>query len=365
MIGNLTQIQSNLSILQNLAWIDRQTSAIFLEFSVFNVNINLFAYITILFEKLPTGNLIKSARIYPLSLLESNGSLLSMRIVFNIIFMILISCLIINEIRLMFKTGLSSYFRNLWNFVELAIIAFSWAAFSLYLYRLAGTNKILKKFKKSSNQNVYIRLDYMSFCNDTLGMCLAFCAFFGTFRFLKLLRFNTRITIFMIAFKKCFHELVGFMFIFLLTWMSFAQAFYLLFNDKLISNSTIVKTMETCFEILLGKFQSDQILKFHPFLGTLTFTVYNIVMVFLLINIFVTILSDGLSKIRHGTNQDECEEQKQNEPDIIGFLKMKLEFFSVKKKLDKFNNPKYVEKNYEKDFMASMNKLEKVRLNNF
>ena len=40
-----------------------------------------------------------------------------------------------------------------------------------------------------------------------------------------------------------------------------------------------------------------------------------------MINIFVTILSDGLSKIRHGSNEDECEEQKQNEPDLIGYLK--------------------------------------------
>ena len=96
MTGNLKQIQSNLSILQNLSWIDRQTSAVFLEFSIFNVNINLFSYVTILFEKLPTGNLIKSSRIYPMSLLESNGSYVSMRLAFNITFMILITCLIIN-----------------------------------------------------------------------------------------------------------------------------------------------------------------------------------------------------------------------------------------------------------------------------
>lgn len=369
MTGNLKQIQSNLSILQNLSWIDRQTSAVFLEFSIFNVNINLFSYVTILFEKLPTGNLIKSSRIYPMSLLESNGSYVSMRLAFNITFMILITCLIINEIRILIKAGPSSYFKNIWNYLELSIIAFSWAAFSLYLYRVVATNKILKQLKNNSSDNTYIRLDYLSSCNDTLGMCLAFCAYFGTFRFLKLLRFNTRITIFMIAFKKCLNELIGFMFIFSLTWMSFAQIFYLLFNDKLISNSTIVKTMETCFEILLGKFQSDLILRYHPFLGTLTFTAYNLVMVFILINIFVTILSDGLSKIRHGSNEDECEEQKQNEPDLIGYLKSKLDFISsIRKNKAEFDIPKpdeYIEKNYEKDFLTSLNRLEKVIFSSF
>lgn len=48
--GNLAYLKGNLSQLQQMGWIDRQTRAVFVEFAVYNPNINLIMVSTILAE---------------------------------------------------------------------------------------------------------------------------------------------------------------------------------------------------------------------------------------------------------------------------------------------------------------------------
>jgi hypothetical protein len=66
--GKLSYIQGNLSLLQQMHWIDRQTRAIFVEFSAYNPNINMVMVTEILFAFLPSGNIISVARFDPLNL---------------------------------------------------------------------------------------------------------------------------------------------------------------------------------------------------------------------------------------------------------------------------------------------------------
>lgn len=355
---DLNEIQSDLNILQNLSWIDRQTSALFVEFSLFNPNINLFSYCSILFEILPTGNLIKSAKFYPMNLYESkNDSFVSFRMTFNVFFVILITALIINESVSILKSGFLNYFRNIWNYVELNIIGFSFASLVMFLYRLYAINKI-SKLIKNKEESTYIRLEYLSYCNETLSLCLGFCAFFGTIRFLKLLRFNSRIMVFMNAFRKSLPELAGFFLVFCLVYACFSQTFYFLFNDKIVINSTVLKSFETCFLILLGKFNAIEILSISPLLGLSLFVSYNIIMAFVVLNLMISILCDSFSEIRLDNYEND------NDPDLVEYLKscFKIKFFSDKSSNEQNNQPVYIEKNFQHDFKNLFIRLDKVRI---
>jgi polycystin 1L2 len=75
----LEELQNNLTALQQMNWIDRQTRAVFIEFSLYNPNIKLFSYCTILFEILPTGNIISSSRFEPINLLDLKSEFLSFK----------------------------------------------------------------------------------------------------------------------------------------------------------------------------------------------------------------------------------------------------------------------------------------------
>jgi hypothetical protein len=225
----------------------------------------------------------------------------------------------INEIRLIIRER-KEYFKQFYSYIELIIIAFSWSAFAMYIYRLYSSYKIfdsLKKSKKNDNglMDVSLNLQYLSYCNDLLFFFMGICASFGTIRFIKLLRFSKRVVVFILAFKSSFNELLSFIIISFIFWLGFVQFFYFIFHDKTKEFSTLVSCMETLFQVILGKFEVRSIINANPFFGSLFFIIYNIMVVFVLASFFVSILLDYFSLIRTSNDLDK------NDPEIIEYIK--------------------------------------------
>ena len=72
--GSLSFLQGNLSQLQQLNWIDKNTRAVFAEFSAYNTNINLVMVASILVEFLESGAILMSAKFQPLNLFGEIGT---------------------------------------------------------------------------------------------------------------------------------------------------------------------------------------------------------------------------------------------------------------------------------------------------
>lgn len=68
--GKMSQMLSNISALRQLSWLDMQTRAVIIQMSLYNPNVNLFVFVTILVEFIPTGALYPSARVEPISLIN-------------------------------------------------------------------------------------------------------------------------------------------------------------------------------------------------------------------------------------------------------------------------------------------------------
>ena len=101
--GNTTQIQADFQVMQQNNWIDRQTRAVFLEYPLYNANINLFAYCLVLFEFLPTGTIVSSFRFDPINLLSLQQSVFSFSLIISIVYMCIVFVVSLNEIRKMIK----------------------------------------------------------------------------------------------------------------------------------------------------------------------------------------------------------------------------------------------------------------------
>jgi polycystin 1L2 len=65
--GRLIDIQSNLSELHQLEWIDNQTRAVIIELSLYNPNVELFTSVIFLVEFLSTGGAYPSLRFEPMN----------------------------------------------------------------------------------------------------------------------------------------------------------------------------------------------------------------------------------------------------------------------------------------------------------
>ena len=68
--GKSKQMLTNISALRQLSWLDMQTRAVIIQMSLYNPNVNLFVFVTVLVEFIPTGALYPSARVEPISLMN-------------------------------------------------------------------------------------------------------------------------------------------------------------------------------------------------------------------------------------------------------------------------------------------------------
>jgi hypothetical protein len=239
------------------------------------------------------------------------------------------------------------YFKQFYNYIELMIVAFSWAAFSMYLYRLYSSYEVYNLLKKSKKdftqtaqmssfiQSAFINLQYISYCNDVLQIFLGFCAAFGTIRFIKLLRFNKKIIIFIQAFSRSIKDLLSFGLLFIILWLSFVQTMYLIFNEKSVQFASLVTSMETLFQLILGKFDVLPIIKANVFFGSIFYLLYNVLVVFMLINIFLSILTDHYNEARMSNDLDK------EDPELFNYFKSVLGSVLKKKNGKENRNPVY------------------------
>ena len=65
--GRLADLQSNLSQLHHLGWIDTQTRAVIIQMSLYNPNVQLFTSVTLLVEFLATSSLEPRSHFQPVS----------------------------------------------------------------------------------------------------------------------------------------------------------------------------------------------------------------------------------------------------------------------------------------------------------
>ncbi|RNA15513.1 polycystic kidney disease 1-like 2 [Brachionus plicatilis] len=300
--NSLEQIQTDLENLEKLSWIDAHTRGVFYEFQVYNPYLNLFAYCTILLEIIPTGKIIKTIFFEPVILFEPSNSFAAFIIAINIIFLIFTIFFMIKEIRLIIKQKLD-YLKNFWNYVEWTIFVFTWFTFSMYLYRLYAKEDLIDKIK--SHKEKVIKLQMVCYWNGMMSVCLGFLSFLGTLKFLKLLRFNRSIKEFMVTMRLCGNDLINFSLLFLFIWGAFSQLIYLEMHDKAKSFSTIISTFESTFLMTLNKLYKEIYVERDSLLISVVTIFFYIVVVFSLLSIFITIITDNFSKSARATDSDE------------------------------------------------------------
>lgn len=326
--------------LEKLNWIDSKTRALFIQYSLYNPNINLFSFCNILFELLPTGNLIKSAQFYSINLFES-GTYSLLDSLFGVFFMVFIVFFMIKEIRIALKQGYKDYLKQFWVYVEWTMFAFSWASFSIYFYKLYAKNDLTKRFKNKEP----INLQMLSYWNDLFEICLGFVSFFGILKFLKLLRFNSVICCLAHTLRLCLNDVPSLGFIFFVLWTSFVQIIYLIFYQKSQAFSTIVKTFESTFTIILGNLNKDLYNGQNSAIGILASVFFNLSIVFVLVNLIVSIITENFDLVRKDTSLTEQDSE------IINYLVEKSKLFlgilnprNLIGKEAKTNAPKYIDK---------------------
>jgi hypothetical protein len=120
----------------------------------------------------------------------------------------------------------------------------------------------------------------VSYVNALLTFLLGFCSFFGTIRFLHLCRLSSRLSLFAQTLRHAREELLSFSMMFFIVFASCVCLFYLLFNAKLSTCSSLVNTVETLFQMTLLQFDAVDLKDAASFLGPFCFSLFILLIVF-------------------------------------------------------------------------------------
>jgi hypothetical protein len=302
---NQTQLVLDLAFLQANNWMDRQTRAVFVEFSLFNPNINMFAYCYMLFEILPTGSMVKSFNFYPMTLFDGRNSWFSFSTVCALIFLVMIFILTLKQIYNI-KIHKLKYFKRVWTYLDFSLIAFSFTSFAIWLYRLWEAQSIMSILASHLNSTLtssskIVNLQMLAYWDDTLACMLSLCAALGTLKFINLLEFVPSIKKLIRAFEIGFSFTVSYTVVFSLVVFAWVQLGYIVFGNRVRDFSTFIKTLETGFLLILGKFQLNEMIEANAVWAIVFHFTFNFVAVFIFFSLFITILCEALD----AANKDE------------------------------------------------------------
>jgi polycystin 1L2 len=229
---DVSQMQQQLQQLQNEEWVDKYTRAVFIEFTVYNPQINLFGVSTLLAEFRPSGGVFTSYRFEPTMLLPYVTDVFLFQIACEIIYFSFCFYFLVKLIRALVKEKWS-YFKQFWNLIELGICAVSVGAIVVYFSKLIMVNGLTSYFKETHG-NSYMKFQYIGYWSEMYSYMIGWLVFLATMKFLKLLRFNKRISLLASTLKNASKDLLHFGIVFNIVYLAFIQLFYLTFVANIV-----------------------------------------------------------------------------------------------------------------------------------
>lgn len=291
------------SLRKNL-WLDRGTRATFIDFSVYNANINLFCIIRLLVEFPPTGGLLTSWQFQPVKLIRYISTFDFFLAACEIVFCLFILYYVVEEI-LEIHIHRLYYFRSLWNCLDVLIIGLSVSAIGINIYRTSTVDTLLKLLLE--NQNTFPNFDPLAYWQTQFNSIAAVTMFFVWLKLFKFISFNRTMNQLSTTMSRCAKDVLGFAIMFFIIFLAYAQLAYLVFGTQIDEFSTFQNSIFTQFRILLGDFDFTEVEEANRILGPVYFTTFIFFMFFILLNMFLAIINDTYSEVKSDMAQQKAE----------------------------------------------------------
>ncbi|XP_056424397.1 polycystin-2 isoform X2 [Hyla sarda] len=300
---NREEAASQIRTLKDNLWLDRGTRAVFIDFTVYNANINRFCVVRLLVEFPATGGLVTSWQFQTVKLIHYVSAFDYFLAACEIAFCIFILYYIVEEF-LEIRNHHLHYFHSLWNCLDIVIIVLSVVAISINLYKMSmetSLNKLLV------DMNVFHNFESLAYWHSQFNNVVAVTLFFALVKLFKFVNFNKTMTLLSTTMSRCAKDILGLSIMFFIIFLAYAQFAYLVFGTQVEDFSSFQDCIFTQFRIILGDFNFTEIEEANRILGPIYFTSFVFFMFFILLNMFLAIISESYSESKTDMAQQKSE----------------------------------------------------------
>lgn len=321
------------SVLSSKGWIDKYTRALFAEFTVYNPYTNFFSAVTLLTEVRATGGYHHMPKIQTLRLYRYIGPEMAFVMACEITYIAFLLYFLYKQVK-KYMHERKEYFKDTWNYLEIVVLVFSIASVGFYFARLGMTKYTLSNMKDSPD--TFVSFQYVAFLDEWVSACCSMAVFFSFLKFLRLLRFNRRMALLTQTLKQAAKPLFFFFIYFGVIFLAYVQFGFAVFSSADDNYASLHQSIVTLFGMTLGDFDFPALLQANRIFGPIFFFSYVVLILFILINVFLSIIVDTFNEV----NRDVLKQA--NDHEILSFM-MHTVKQNIGKQVGPAIKPTYVE----------------------
>ncbi|XP_077979563.1 uncharacterized protein LOC144434915 [Glandiceps talaboti] len=316
---SVNQSLGMIKYLHDNLWVDVHTRAVFLEFVVYNPIVNVYVVSFCGMEFLPTGGCLPYIKFQTITLDRYSGPWMYIVLAGEASFVGFLLYFMYREGKILIKLK-KKYFKEVWSYMEIITIALALTSVICYVYRLIVGRLLMRDYLE--DRDAYISFQYVCYWDDIYGTAVGLLLWMATVKFLKLLRFNKRMLMLTMTINEFGREVFLFLIVFGVFFMAFACFAFLMFGNALIDFASFLATIESLFSTLLGKFNFQAMVNANRILGPIFFFHYVLLVMFVLLNMFLSIINEGFSKVK------AANDKMENELEIVDFMVDRFKSFT-------------------------------------
>ncbi|XP_040019356.2 polycystin-1-like protein 2 [Gasterosteus aculeatus] len=318
---DLINSSRSLQYLYDNTWFDVYTQAVFVEFTVYNANVNLFCIVTLMLETTAIGAFQFRSELQSVRLYQSTGGLHVFVMASEVIYFLFIIYYMFVQGKLL-KQQRWAYFRSKVNLLELAIILLSWSALSVFIKRTVLGKRDMEYYQDNKDQ--YASFHETAKADAVLGYLIAFLVLLATIKLWHLLRLNPKLHMITATLQRAWADISGFLVVMTIMFLAYSIASNLMYGWKLYSYRTLLNAAQTMVSLQLGIFNYEEVLNYNPVLGAFLIGSCIVFMTFVVLNLFISVILVAFS-------QEQIHHKPSEEDEIVDLMLMKLfSLFGVK-----------------------------------
>uniref|UniRef100_UPI0037E779AE polycystin-1-like protein 2 n=1 Tax=Semicossyphus pulcher TaxID=241346 RepID=UPI0037E779AE len=320
---DLQNASSTLEYLFRNKWLDMFTRVIFVEFTVYNANVNLFCIVTLLFETTAIGAFQFYSELQSVRLYQSTGSLHIFVMAAEIIYLLFILYYMFLQGKLI-KQQRWTYFRSKWNIVELTIILLSWSAVAIFIKRTLLGNRDMTYYQNHKDQ--FASFYETATADSVLQYLIAFLVLLSTIKLWHLLRLNPKMNLISATLERAWGDILGFLVVIMVMFLAYSIASNVIYGWKLSHYRTLMDALIRIISLQIGIFNYKEVLNSSPWLGGLLFGSCTVLLSYMVLNLLVSVILVAF-------HQEQIYHKPSDEEEIVDLMLKKIcSLFGIKLK---------------------------------
>ncbi|XP_043193604.1 polycystic kidney disease protein 1-like 2 isoform X2 [Amphibalanus amphitrite] len=280
-----------LDYIEDTKWLDAYTKALFVEFTMYNADSDLFNLVVLLFEQSRAGTItpsfdIKTSKLY----VDTHMNRLTIFMTIFYVFFIIFNTVV--ESRKIFRIGPKLYFRDMWSRLDFLLVVMGYVCVILYINRHIVLEKAFSKLR-NTDENKFANFYIPVYWDYILTYAQAFALVLTMAKFWKILTFNKRMVTFSLTLRYSRKELRAFFIFFAIAVIGYAFWSNGLFGASLEDYQNMWSSIISLILFSIGTFDYDGYITTDRTFGAIFFVTYVFFVMIYLINVMLSIIMAG------------------------------------------------------------------------